>query len=270
MKPFIELSAVSKSYQTERGLLQILSTVSLDIRQGEFVSLIGHSGCGKSTLLNMIGGLTSYSSGFIEIQGKVVDGPDSKVGWVFQNYSLLPWLTVRQNVWEAVDSIRGNSLGKAEKNELVDSFLQKVKLWPHKDKKPSELSGGMKQRVAIARAFSVQPEVLLLDEPFGALDALTRASMHEELLKIWNLARETIMQTIIMVTHDIEEAIFLSDRVVVMTDGPGARIGEIVDIPFARPRQKAAVLHDPRYPEIKDHLMDLLTHTWAGQEAVGA
>ncbi len=252
----IEIKDVTVSFKSKgKGTFTAIKDISLEIDKGEIVSIIGHSGCGKSTLMNTISGMVSPTSGEVIANDKVVKGPGPDRGIVFQNYSLLPWLTVYKNVYEAVDSVLPH-LNKAEKVELVEKNLNMVNLWEHKDKLPSQLSGGMKQRVAISRAFSINPSILLLDEPFGALDALTKGSMHIELLKLWNLDNRN--KTIVMVTHDIEEAIFLSDRVVVMNNGPAATIKEIVDIPLARPRNKKDIVHLPEYQDVHDKLMTLL------------
>jgi nitrate/nitrite transport system ATP-binding protein len=252
----IEIKDVTVSFKSKgKGTYTAVKDISLEIGKGEIVSIIGHSGCGKSTLMNTISGMVLPSSGEVIANNKVVTGPGPDRGIVFQNYSLLPWLTVYKNVYEAVDSVLPH-LSKAEKVELVEKNLDMVNLLPHKDKLPNQLSGGMKQRVAIARAFAINPSILLLDEPFGALDALTKGSMHIELLKLWNLDNRN--KTIVMVTHDIEEAIFLSDRVVVMNNGPAATIKEIVDIPLARPRNKKDIIHLPEYIEVHDKLLNLL------------
>lgn len=252
----IEVKDVTVSFKSKgKGTFTAVKDIDLTIGKGEIVSVIGHSGCGKSTLMNTISGMVAPSSGEVIANGKVVKGPGPDRGIVFQNYSLLPWFTVYKNVFEAVDSVLPH-LSKAEKIELVEKNLNMVNLWSHKDKLPSQLSGGMKQRVAIARAFAINPSILLLDEPFGALDALTKGSMHIELLKLWNLDNRN--KTIVMVTHDIEEAIFLSDRVVVMNNGPAATIKEIVDIPLARPRNKKDIIHLPEYIEVHDRLLNLL------------
>ncbi|GGD69750.1 hypothetical protein GCM10011514_37310 [Emticicia aquatilis] len=252
----IEVKDVTVSFKSKgKGTFTAVKDIDLTIKKGEIVSIIGHSGCGKSTLMNTISGMVAPSSGEVIANGKTVKGPGPDRGIVFQNYSLLPWLTVYKNVFEAVDSVLPH-LSKAEKIELVEKNLNMVNLWSHKDKLPSQLSGGMKQRVAIARAFAINPSILLLDEPFGALDALTKGSMHIELLKLWNLDNRN--KTIVMVTHDIEEAIFLSDRVVVMNNGPAATIKEIVDIPLARPRNKKDIIHLPQYIEVHDRLLNLL------------
>lgn len=251
----IEVKDITVSFKTPKGVFTAIKNIDLTIKKGEIVALIGHSGCGKSTLMGTISGMTAPTSGRVIANGAVVKGPGPDRGIVFQNYSLLPWLTVYKNIYEAVDSVFKDKTA-AEKREIVEENLKMVNLWAHKDKLPGQLSGGMKQRVAIARAFAINPSILLLDEPFGALDALTKGSMHIELLKLWNLDNRN--KTIVMVTHDIEEAIFLSDRVVVMNNGPEATIKEIVDIPLARPRNKKEIVHDPIYMEIHDKLMSLL------------
>jgi nitrate/nitrite transport system ATP-binding protein len=254
-EPNIVLDNVSVSFKTAKGSFTAVKDISLTVKKGEIVSLIGHSGCGKSTLMGTISGMVKPSKGKVFANDKMVTKPGPDRGIVFQNYSLLPWLNVDKNIFTAVDSaLPGKS--EKEKKQLVESNLRMVNLWEHKDKLPGQLSGGMKQRVAIARAFAINPSILLLDEPFGALDALTKSSMHVELLKLWNLDNRE--KTIVMVTHDIEEAIFLSDRIVVMTNGPEATIREIVSVPLERPRNKKLIVHDPTYREIHDHLLNLL------------
>ncbi|MCU7550771.1 ABC transporter ATP-binding protein [Chitinophagaceae bacterium LB-8] len=251
----IDVKNVTVSFPTAKGVYTAVKDIDLQIRKGEIVALIGHSGCGKSTLMGMISGMVKPSNGEVIANGKKVSGPGPDRGIVFQNYSLLPWLTVFQNIYEAVDSaIKTGS--SAQKKKIVEENLKMVNLWAHKDKLPGQLSGGMKQRVAIARAFAINPSILLLDEPFGALDALTKSSMHVELLKLWNLDNRE--KTIVLVTHDIEEAIFLADRVVVLNNGPAATIKEIVDVPLERPRNKKDIVHDPVYMDIHDKLMGLL------------
>jgi nitrate/nitrite transport system ATP-binding protein len=251
----ISIDNVTVSFKTPKGTYTAVKEISLTVQKGEIVSLIGHSGCGKSTLMGTISGMVKPSMGEVKANGKSVTGPGPDRGIVFQNYSLLPWLTVYRNIYEAVDSAL-HDLSKKEKIELVERNLKTVHLWDHKDKLPGQLSGGMKQRVAIARAFAINPSILLLDEPFGALDALTKSNMHVELLKLWNLDNRE--KTIVMVTHDIEEAIFLSDRVVVMNNGPEATIKEIVPVPLERPRNKKNIVHDPVYMNIHDKWLGLL------------
>ena len=251
----IEVNNVTVSFKTPTGVYTAVKDISLNVKKGEIVSLIGHSGCGKSTLMGTISGMVKPTAGEVIANGKIITKPGPDRGIVFQNYSLLPWLTVYRNIYEAVDSAIKDQSAK-EKKALVENTLKMVKLWEHKDKLPGHLSGGMKQRVAIARAFAISPSILLLDEPFGALDALTKSSMHIELLKLWNL--DNRQKTIVMVTHDIEEAIFLSDRVVVMNNGPAATIKEIVDVHLERPRNKKEIVHDPEYMDIHDRLLNLL------------
>lgn len=251
----IDVQNITVSFKTAKGIYTAIKDISLKVKKGEIVALIGHSGCGKSTLLGTISGMTQPTEGVVIANDTIVIGPGPDRGIVFQNYSLLPWLSVYKNIFEAVDSVLKDK-SKAEKQAITDTSLKMVNLWQHKDKLPSQLSGGMKQRVAIARAFAINPSILLLDEPFGALDALTKGTMHIELLKLWNLDNRN--KTIVMVTHDIEEAIFLSDRVVVMNNGPAATIKEIVDVPLPRPRNKKDIVHDPRYIETHDKLMSLL------------
>lgn len=252
----IKINNVTVSFKSKKGIYTAIDNISLDVKKGEIVTLIGHSGCGKSTLMNTISGMVKPTEGEVYANGNLVKGPGPDRGIVFQNYSLLPWLSVFQNIYVAVDSAIKN-LSASEKKELVEKNLQMVHLWEHRHKLPGHLSGGMKQRVAIARAFAINPSILLLDEPFGALDALTKSSMHIELLKLWNLDNRN--KTIVMVTHDIEEAIFLSDRVVVMNNGPAATIKEIVDIPLDRPRNKKSIVHEAGYMDTHDRLLSLLT-----------
>jgi nitrate ABC transporter ATP-binding subunit len=260
----LSLRHLHKVFGTSKGPYVALQDVSLNIRRGEFVALIGHSGCGKSTLLNMIAGLDRPTEGSIELEGSPVTAPGPDRAMVFQNYSLLPWMTVRENVYEAVDSAFP-SMGKKEAHEQTDRFLALVGLGDAAHKKPHQLSGGMKQRVAIARAFAVHPKVLLLDEPFGALDALTKAALHEQLVNMWSLEQKT--ETVIMVTHDVDEAIYLADRVIVMTNGPAANVGQIIDVNLPRPRNKRQMVHTAEYADIKDQLLYLLTETYRGKEA---
>ncbi len=251
----IEIENVTVSFKASKGIYTAVQDISLTVKKGEIVSLIGHSGCGKSTLMGTISGMVKPTAGTVKANGNVITNPGPDRGIVFQNYSLLPWLTVYKNIYEAVDAALRNK-STAEKKELVEANLKMVNLWQHKDKLPGHLSGGMKQRVAIARAFAINPSILLLDEPFGALDALTKSNMHVELLKLWNLDNRE--KTIVMVTHDVEEAIFLSDRVVVMNNGPAATIKEIVDVPLPRPRNKKEIVHNEAYMSIHDKLLSLL------------
>lgn len=271
MGGYLLLSDVSKQF----GSFVAVENFSLRVNQGEVVSLIGHSGCGKSTVLSMIAGLTKPTHGRIILEGREIQGPSPDRGVVFQNYSLLPWFSVYKNVFEAVDSVH-RELTSDDKARITEKFLRMVKLWEHRNKRPGEISGGMKQRTAIARALAINPKLLLLDEPFGALDALTRTALQDQLLAIWNATLEDALlraiwgeerKTIIMVTHDIDEAIYLSDRIVVMTNGPRATVGETVDVPLERPRERKKMLESQAYLEVKEHLLDLLTEKYGHQEA---
>ena len=256
IEPYLHIDGVGKDFRLGRETVTAVRDVSLEVRRGEFVAFIGHSGCGKSTVLNMVAGIASPSMGSIRVDGRAVTAPGPERAMVFQSYSLLPWLTVEDNVFQAVEAVFQDSMPSKDKRARTERFLRMVNLWEHRRKRPSEISGGMRQRTAIARAFAVKPEVLLLDEPFGALDALTKGSLHDELLALWR--SDGRRQTILMVTHDIDEAIYLADRVVVMTDGPAATIREVIPIPLSRPREKRSVLHDPRYLTIREHLLSLL------------
>jgi nitrate/nitrite transport system ATP-binding protein len=252
---YLDIKDLEISFPTPKGRYVAVTDINLSIKKGEIISIIGHSGCGKSTILNAIAGMLTPTGGTVELGGKPIKGPGPDRGIVFQNYSLLPWISVHQNIFQAVDSVL--TCSKAEKHEIVDKNLRMVNLYEHKDKLPGQLSGGMKQRVAIARAFAINPGVLLLDEPFGALDALTKGSMQIELLKMWNLNNRD--KTIIMITHDIEEAMFLSDRVVVLNNGPASTIREIVDIDLKRPRNKIEIVKTEKYIALRDRLLHLLT-----------
>lgn len=252
---YLKIENLQIAFKTAKGKFVAVDDINLKISKGEIISIIGHSGCGKSTIINAIAGMVTPAAGRVTLDGKCISGPGPDRGMVFQNYSLLPWLTVYQNIFQAVDAALKN-ITKTEKHHQVERYLKMVNLWDHREKHPGQLSGGMKQRVAIARAFSIDPEVLLLDEPFGALDALTKASLHIELLKMWNLTRRS--KTIIMVTHDIEEAVFLSDRIVVMNNGPAASIREIESVHLPRPRNKKETVNLPEYKTIRDRLLSLL------------
>ncbi len=254
----LEFTGVGQVFQTRRGPFEALRDINLRVRQGEFLCVIGHSGCGKSTLLNMVSGFLLPSSGRVCLHGHPIErpGPDRMV--VFQNYSLLPWQTVWQNVEMAVKAARPE-LPPPTRRQVVEHHLQMVHLLESRDKRPGQLSGGMRQRVAIARALAVQPAVLVLDEPFGALDAITKEELQEELLAIWREQKPTVL----MITHDIDEALFLADRVVMMTNGPAATIGEILDVPFERPRRYESIQNDPRYGQLRNHAMDFLFRRFA-------
>jgi nitrate/nitrite transport system ATP-binding protein len=252
---YLKIENLEIAFNTLKGKFVAVKDISLEVEKGQIISIIGHSGCGKSTIMNAVAGMVFPSKGKVVLNGKEIKGPGPDRGIVFQNYSLLPWLTVYENIFQAVDAALSNKT-KAQKHELAEKYLKMVNLWEHREKHPKQISGGMKQRVAIARAFAIDPDVLLLDEPFGALDALTKASLHIELLKMWNLTHRS--KTIIMVTHDIEEAVFLSDRIVVMTNGPAATIREIEEVNLARPRNKKHTVNQPEYKVIRERLLGLL------------
>jgi nitrate ABC transporter ATP-binding subunit len=256
---FLVIQNVKKSFPTaDGGEYIVLDRVNLTIKQGEFICLIGHSGCGKSTLLNMVSGFSKPTTGTVALKGVPISrpGPDRMV--VFQGYALLPWLTVYQNVYLAVNAVYPEK-SKGEKDEIVVAHLKMVGLMEAKDKTPTQVSGGMRQRVAIARALSIRPEVLVLDEPFGALDAITKEELQEELLKIWNHTRNTVL----MITHDIDEALFLADKIVMMTNGPSAEIGEIIEVPFKRPRDRARIMEMPEYYKVRNYVLDYLYNRFA-------
>jgi len=259
---FLTIDNVSKVYPTPKGPYTVLQNVNLTIAQGEFICLIGHSGCGKSTLLNMVSGFAQPSFGSVNLRGKEITqpGPDRMV--VFQNYALLPWLTVFENVYLAVDTVYPQKI-EAEKRAIVREHLALVGLTEAMEKKPTQISGGMKQRVSIARALAIRPEVLILDEPFGALDPITKEELQEELLKIWHENRCTVL----MITHDIDEALFLADRLVMMTNGPAATIGEVMSIPFSRPRDRERIMEDPLYYDLRNHALDFLYNRFAHDDA---
>jgi nitrate ABC transporter ATP-binding subunit len=232
----------------------VLRDIDLEVPTGQFVSLIGHSGCGKSTLLNVIAGLEQPTSGAITLDGRAVTGPGPDRAIVFQNYSLLPRLSLFDNVRVAVREARGSK--GAEADALAERYLTRVGLWEHRTKRPHEVSGGMQQRTAVARAFAVEPKLLLLDEPFGALDALTRGRLQIQLTELWQSESDT--ETVVMVTHGIEEAIFLADRIVVMSNPPGPSVIDDIPVLLARPRDRATMIDDPAYHEVYERLVAVL------------
>jgi nitrate/nitrite transport system ATP-binding protein len=248
---FLKIEGLSKTYPGSGE--PVFDGVNFEVAQGEFVCIIGHSGCGKTTILNVLAGLESASTGHVFMDRREVAGPSLDRGVVFQGHALMPWLTVRKNIAFAVRS-KWPNWSRAQVGEHVEKYIALVGLASAIDKKPSALSGGMKQRVGIARAFAIQPRMLLLDEPFGALDALTRGTIQDELLRI---CAET-HQTVFMITHDVDEAILLADRVLLMSNGPQARVAEIVKNTMARHRQRATLHHDPQYYRIRNHLVDFL------------
>lgn len=257
-QPFLLIEEVTKVYQTAKGPYTVLDGVNLTVDQGEFICVIGHSGCGKSTLLNMVSGFSYPSSGVVQLEGKDITepGPDRMV--VFQNYALLPWKTAFENVYLAINAVFPEK-SKAEKEDITRQHLAMVGLTEAANKKPTQISGGMKQRVSIARALAIRPKVLILDEPFGALDAITKEELQEELLKIWQTNRSTVL----MITHDIDEALFLADRLVMMSNGPHAKIGEILEIPFSRPRDRTRIMEDPLYYDLRNYALDFLYNRFA-------
>ena len=254
MNKFLSIENVGMVFDTKRGAFEALRGVNMTLAEGEFISLIGHSGCGKSTLLNMIAGLTFPTMGGVICVGREIRGAGPDRAVVFQNHSLLPWLTCFDNVYLAVERVFGGREGKPQLKERTHAALALVGLSHAEYKHPHEISGGMKQRVGIARAIAMQPKILLLDEPFGALDALTRAKLQDELMDIV----ATLKSTVVMVTHDVDEAVLLSDRVVMMTNGPAATIGDIVDVPLARPRQRLALVADPAYIDCRRQVLEFL------------
>ena len=247
----LSIRRIRKTY----GSQHVLRDVDLEVGAGEFVSLIGHSGCGKSTLLNVVGGLVRPDGGVAALDGQPIVAPGPERAMVFQSYSLLPRMTLLANVREAVRSARPDR-GTAHADEMTERYLTAVGLWEHKDKRPAQVSGGMAQRTAVARAFAVGPRILLLDEPFGALDALTRARLQAQLIELWGNESDT--ETVLMVTHGIDEAILLADRVVVMANPPFPSIREIIDVPIPRPRDRATIVDHPAYHGIQERLLGIL------------
>jgi len=252
MDRYLRVENVGMTFETKKGNFVALERIDLSIRKGEFVSLIGHSGCGKSTLLNMVAGLLQPTEGGILLAEREIGGPGPDRGVVFQNHSLLPWLTCFDNVYLAVERVFQEK--KSLLKERTHKALAMVGLTQAESKYPQEISGGMKQRVGIARALAIEPKVLLLDEPFGALDALTRANLQDELMRIV----ENTHATVLMVTHDVDEAVLLSDRIVMMTNGPAARIGGIVEVDLPRPRERLELAGSHRYMELRTTVMDFL------------
>jgi nitrate/nitrite transport system ATP-binding protein len=260
---FLHIDGAGMRFATKRGPFVALRDVSLDVARGEFVSLIGHSGCGKSTLLNLVSGLLAPTSGVLLLDGREIAGPGPDRAVVFQNHSLLPWMSCFDNVYLAVERVFGGTEKKAQLTARAHAALELVGLSHAAQKKPAEISGGMKQRVGIARALAMEPKVLLMDEPFGALDALTRARLQDELMKIVAAAGSTVL----MVTHDVDEAVLLSDRIVMLTNGPAATIGEVLTVPIPRPRERLAMAHDPVYLECRERVLQFLYAKQAHVEA---
>jgi nitrate/nitrite transport system ATP-binding protein len=254
MEKFVQVENVGQTFDTKKGKFVALRDIDLSIKKGEFIALIGHSGCGKSTLLNLIAGLTMPSSGLLFCDGRQIAGPGPERAVVFQNHSLLPWLTCFENIHLAVERVFGGKESKASLKERTQAALELVGLMHAEHKYPNEISGGMKQRVGIARALSMQPKVMLLDEPFGALDALTRAKLQDELMKICDKTKATT----VMVTHDVDEAVLLADRIVMMTNGPAATIGEVLTVDLPRPRKRLELAQNPRYISCRAAVLEFL------------
>ncbi len=254
MEKYVQMEKVNMAFETKRGRFVALQDINLSINKGEFVSVIGHSGCGKSTVLNLIAGLLMPTDGIMLCAGREISGPGPERAVVFQNHSLLPWLTCFDNVYLAVERVFSATENKAQLAERAKAALALVGLTHAELKYPGEISGGMKQRVGIARALAMEPKVLLLDEPFGALDALTRANLQDELMKIVAATNSTA----VMVTHDVDEAVLLSDRIVMMTNGPAATIGEILEVDLPRPRARLQLAEDPHYNHLRSEVLKFL------------
>jgi len=265
MKNYLQLSQVSIDFPTANGPFRALDKVNLDIAQGEFVSLIGHSGCGKSTVLNIVAGLHQATEGGVLLEDREVNAPGPERAVVFQNHSLLPWLTAYENVELAVKRVFKGQKSRAEMKEWIIHNLQLVHMEHALDKRPDEISGGMKQRVGIARALAMEPKVLLMDEPFGALDALTRAHLQDSLMEI----HADLGNTVIMITHDVDEAVLLSDRIVMMTNGPSATIGEILQVDLERPRKRVELAGDARYNHFRHEVLTFLYERQRKVEEIG-
>jgi nitrate/nitrite transport system ATP-binding protein len=254
MKGYLSIEHVSMSFSRGAASTEVLHDITLQIEQGEYVALIGHSGCGKSTLLNIVAGLTPATLGEVFVDGQVVDAPGPDRAVVFQNHSLLPWLTSYENVRLAVDKVFKATKSSVERHDWTMHNLELVQMVPGKDKRPAEISGGMKQRVGIARALAMEPKVLLLDEPFGALDALTRAHLQDSVMEI----HAKLGNTVLMITHDVDEAVLLSDRICMMTNGPAATIGEILEVDLPRPRRRLDLVADPTYTRCRAAVLEFL------------
>jgi nitrate/nitrite transport system ATP-binding protein len=254
MPSYLKIDHLDKSFSRGGQTTEVLKDINLDIEQGEYVSIIGHSGCGKSTLLNLIAGLTPVSFGAVLLENREVNAPGPDRAVVFQNHSLLPWLTVYENVKLAVDKVFSGKKSKAERHDWIMQNLDLVQMGHAVDKRPSEISGGMKQRVGIARALAMEPKILLLDEPFGALDALTRAHLQDSIMDI----HARLKNTMIMITHDVDEAVLLSDRIVMMTNGPSATIGDVLAVNLPRPRKRLELVSDSRYIACREAVLRFL------------
>ena len=254
MAAYLKLDHIDKTFRRGAVESEVLKDINLDIAKGEVISIIGHSGCGKSTLLNLIAGLTRVTSGGVLLEDREVNAPGPERAVVFQNHSLLPWLTVYENVSLAVNKVFGGVKSRAERNAWIMHNLDLVQMTHARDKRPAEISGGMKQRVGIARALAMEPKILLLDEPFGALDALTRAHLQDSVMQI----HAGLKNTMIMITHDVDEAVLLSDRIVMMTNGPSATIGEVLTVALPRPRHRLELVADPAYLAAREAVLKFL------------
>jgi nitrate/nitrite transport system ATP-binding protein len=254
MTAYLKVDHLDKSFARGAQTTDVLRDVTLTIDKGEYVSIIGHSGCGKSTLLNIVAGLIPATRGGVLLENREVDEPGPDRAVVFQNHSLLPWLTVYDNVRLAVDKVFGSTKSRAERDAWTLHNLDLVQMTHAKDKRPAEISGGMKQRVGIARALAMEPKVLLLDEPFGALDALTRAHLQDSVMAL----QQKLGNTVMMITHDVDEAVLLSDRIVMMTNGPSAHIGEILEVPLPRPRKRLEMAANPVYLKCRQRVLEFL------------
>ncbi|KAB2885102.1 MAG: ABC transporter ATP-binding protein [Pseudorhodoplanes sp.] len=254
MNSYLKIDHVEKSFHSGASETRVLAEITLAIAKGEYVSIIGHSGCGKSTLLNIVAGLLPATTGGVLLENREVNEPGPDRAVVFQNHSLLPWLTVYDNVRLAVDKVFSGSKRRAERDAWTLHNLDLVQMAHARDKRPAEISGGMKQRVGIARALAMEPKVLLLDEPFGALDALTRAHLQDSVMAL----QQKLGNTVLMITHDVDEAVFLSDRIVMMTNGPSARIGEVLNVPLPRPRKRLEMASNPVYLKCRQRVLEFL------------
>src|ERR1700720_2747895 len=254
MNSYLQIDHLDKTFVRGNRETKVLKDVSVSVEKGQFVSIIGHSGCGKTTLLNIVAGLTQATLGGVLLEGREVNEPGPDRAVVFQNHSLLPWLTVYENVRLAVDKVFGATKSRAERDAWTLHNLDLVQMTHAKDKRPSEISGGMKQRVGLARALSMEPKVLLLDEPFGALDALTRAHLQDSVMAI----HQQLGNTVLMITHDVDEAVLLSDRIVMMTNGPAACVGEVLEVPLARPRKRLGLAANATYLKCRQRVLEFL------------
>jgi nitrate/nitrite transport system ATP-binding protein len=259
---FLVIENLVKTFKGADGRESVvLNGINLNIEANEYISVIGHSGCGKSTLLKIIAGLETATSGLVQLEGKEIRKPGAERMMVFQQYALLPWLTVRDNIRLAIDEVMKQA-SVAQKKEIVEEHIAMVNLNAAANKYPDEISGGMKQRVGIARAIAIRPKLLLMDEPFGALDALTRGKLQRQVLDIWENNRQAVM----MITHDVDEALYMSDRIVLMTNGPSATIGEVIQVPFAHPRNIKELRELPEYYELRNHALNFLDRHFSQDE----